>query len=434
MNGDRSRSARPGGPPVILRAEKLIGGGRALAHHDGETWMVAGALPGELVLAQPSRRRAGIVEADTVAVRESPHAARESDPCPHSDRCGGCDWPHITPEAGARLKAVAAADAARSRPVLAATLAQAPIVASPLAYRLRARLHWDPEARRLGFFEVRSQTVTSIPACRILSPDLMTALPSMIESLSRRCPHKVDLEWLQGSRSGDAVAGLRPARGGPPRIDPGWIPPRADIDDAVSGFHSLDRTGEIRGGWGATTVAFDLPLPLTVPIGAFFQGNKHLVRALFERIAELAGTDTDPIFDLHAGVGFLAAAAVSAGARAACLVEPHRVAARAAAFNLPAATVAVGQTAEEFVDNAPDLPAEALVITDPPRSGLTKSLRTRLVHWRPHRVLMLGCDPATWTRDAGFLLDHGYRVRTVELFDLFPSTHHVEILALMERM
>jgi tRNA/tmRNA/rRNA uracil-C5-methylase (TrmA/RlmC/RlmD family) len=47
---------------------------------------------------------------------------------------------------------------------------------------------------------------------------------------------------------------------------------------------------------------------------------------------------------------------------------------------------------------------------------------------------MLGCDPATWARDAGSLSDHGYRPAVVEIFDLFPSTHHLEILALMERV
>jgi tRNA/tmRNA/rRNA uracil-C5-methylase (TrmA/RlmC/RlmD family) len=45
---------------------------------------------------------------------------------------------------------------------------------------------------------------------------------------------------------------------------------------------------------------------------------------------------------------------------------------------------------------------------------------------------MLGCDPATWARDAGHLVSNGYRVTELELFDLFPLTHHVEILALLE--
>jgi len=433
VNPDQFPAKGPDEETAVVRAEKLVGGGRALAHHDGETWMVAGALPGEVVSARATRRRAGIVEAATVEVTGSSHADRDPDPCPHSDRCGGCDWPHIRPEAAPRLKALAAADAARGQPVVAGLLADAPVTTSPLAYRLRARLHWDPVKQTLGFFEVRSQTVTSIPACRILSPDLMAALPSMIESLSRRCPQPVDLEWLQGSTTGDAVAGLRAAKGGPPRIESSWIPDRNELDGNVSGFHSLDRVGEIRGGWGATAVKFDLPIPLTVPLGSFFQGNRHLIGALFNRVAELAGDDWKPMYDLHAGVGFLAAAALSAGSRAAFLVEPHRVAARAAAMNLPTASVAVGRTAEQVVASAANLPEDALVITDPPRTGLTRSLRRDLAAWRPHRILMLGCDPATWARDAGFLLDSGYRIRSVEFFDLFPSTHHVEILAVLER-
>ncbi len=318
-------------------------------------------------------------------------------------------------------------------PVLAALLAEAPIATSPLNYRLRARLHWDPETRRLGFYETRSQRVTSIDSCTILSPELMSAIPSISDVLAGRCPHRVDVEWLQSLEPGDAIAGLRAARGGPVQLDPSWIPDRENLGAAVSGFHSLDRSGEIHAGWGATAVTMDLPTPLRVPIGAFFQGNRHLIRALYQRIADLAGSGPEPIYDLHAGVGFLAAAALANGEREAHLVEPHRIAARAAALNLPAASVAVGQTAENYVGSAADLPGEALVITDPPRSGLTRPLRESLVRWQPRRVLMLGCDPATWARDAGHLVAAGYQVRSIELFDLFPSTHHVEILALLER-
>jgi 23S rRNA (uracil1939-C5)-methyltransferase len=45
---------------------------------------------------------------------------------------------------------------------------------------------------------------------------------------------------------------------------------------------------------------------------------------------------------------------------------------------------------------------------------------------------MLACDPATWGRDTRFLSERGYRLTHVELVDLFPSTHHVEILAVLE--
>lgn len=432
-----SRSSDEGDGPtdqrVDLVAEKLVGGGRAIAHHDGATWMVAGALPGEQVRAEATGRRAGIVEARALEVLSEPHPARLSEPCPQSGVCGGCDWPHVALADGARLKAGAAAEAARSYPDLAQLIASAPIHESDNGYRLRARLHWDGTRKLLGFYRHRSREVVSIAPCRILTPRLMRALPVLEDALANSCGERADVEWLEGSAAGDAVAALRPAKGGPRAIDPAWIPGSEVLGSIVSGFHRLSAAGRVRPCWGATEVSIDLPVPLEVPIGSFFQGNRHLIGPLFERVAELVGGDGTPAFDLHAGVGYLAAAARYAGQRELTLVEPHREAALAARRNLPGAQVVVGATAEAFVAGARSLPPDSIVITDPPRSGLSKALREHLARWRPARILMLGCDPATWARDAGFLSGHGYHPRVVEIFDLFPSTHHLEILALLER-
>jgi 23S rRNA (uracil1939-C5)-methyltransferase len=423
----------PAEEPVEIAAEKLIGGGRALAHHDGATWMVAGALPGERVLAEATKRRAGIIEARTLEVLSGGHPARLQDPCPQTGVCGGCDWPHVDPEAGADLKAAAAAEAARAFPDLAARIASATIHRSADGYRLRARLHWDARQPRLGFYEHRSRTVASLDSCRILSPRLMRALPQITKALSKSCPQHVDLEWLEGTEEGDTVAALRPAKGGPQEIGRAWVPGPKEMDSAVAGFHALSKTGRLQPSWGSTGVSMELPIPLEVPLGSFFQGNRHLIGPLFQRVAELVGSDPAPVYDLHAGVGFLAAAARFAGERDLTLVEPHRDAAKAAGRNLPGARIIVGSTAEAFVAAAGELPPDAVAITDPPRTGLSKELRSHFARWKPHRVLMLGCDPATWARDAGFLSEHGYQPTVVEIFDLFPSTHHLEILALMER-
>jgi len=174
-----------------------------------------------------------------------------------------------------------------------------------------------------------------------------------------------------------------------------------------------------------------LPICLFVPIASFFQGNSHLARWLFDRTAGMIGTRPVPTWDLHAGAGYLAAAAQHAAPRPLQLVEPYRHAARAAQRNLPSARVAAGHTAEAYLDRARVLPQEALVLIDPPRSGLTPQLRLRLGDWHPERILMLSCDPATWVRDTAFLLERGYQLDHLELVDLFPSTHHVEVLALL---
>ncbi len=418
---------------VALSAGKLVGGGRAIAHHNGETWMVSGALPGERVDAILLKRRAGILEGTVVEVLGSPHPARLNDPCPHAPVCGGCDWPHVDPVAGTKLKQQAAAEAARSAPDLARRIGSAPVHGSPLQYRLRARLHWDPGARNLGFFGFRSHDVSPVSHCRILSPTLMSVIPEIAESLARRSARALDVEWLEGSDPAWGIAALRNPPKDRRRLPQRWLPQPDELPPAVRGFHLLDRHGVASQGWGEREVRIDLPIPLTVPVGAFFQGNRHLVGGLFSRVSELVGAGTEATFDLHAGVGFLAAAARSKGERPLLLVEPHRGAAEAAARNLPGARVLGGSTAEEFLEGMESLPQDALVITDPPRSGLSPTVRQALTRQRPQRILMLGCAPDTWARDARELTEHGYSVVALELFDLFPSTHHIEILALLER-
>jgi 23S rRNA (uracil1939-C5)-methyltransferase len=411
-----------------MRAVKLVGGGRVLAHAGGNTWMVRGGLPGELIRARPSRRRAGIVEAETLGIVDDPHPARLDEPCPHASGCGGCDWPHVDPEAGAALKAMVAAEAAARFPTIADRLAVAPVQNSPAAYRLRNRLHWDPRNLVLGFYAPRSRRVSEIRHCRIISPALSDRLSVLARALDGRCPRPVDLEILESA--GTIIAALRPARGGPTSLDPGWLPP-PDICPGIGGFHRLTRGDALVPGWGRHHVRMDLPVPLAVPLGSFFQGNRHLIHWLFQRAAALIGPGTEPVIDLHGGVGYLAAAARWAGRTDLTVVEPHSGSADAARRNLPDARVEP-TNAESFLADNPALSRRSVVVTDPPRSGMTAELRGRLARWRPDRIVMMGCDPATWSRDTAELMAVGYSLTHLELADLFPFTHHVEVVAVLE--
>jgi 23S rRNA (uracil1939-C5)-methyltransferase len=356
-----------------------------------------------------------------------------SQPCPHLAECGGCDWPHVEAAEGAPLKAEVAAEAARQFPALSERLRSAPVQPSPPGYRLRARLHWDPESGRLGFYARRSWRTTDIPACRILSPRLMGCRHLLAAALQQCCPERVDVEWLEDLEGVRAVLALRPERRGPKAVDGGWLPQPSVMASVIDGAHRLTISGQHQPGWGAASVTMALPIELEVPVGAFFQGNRHLARWLFDRVAGLVGGDPAVTWDLHAGVGFLAAAAATASRRELHLVETYRPAGHAARSNLPGAEVAVGLTAEDVLGRRRRLPSQALVLTDPPRAGMSVTLRGILGRWRPERVLMLACDPATWARDTADLLKSSYRLSHLELVDLFPFTHHVEIVALLER-
>jgi len=406
-----------------LTIEAVAGGGRGVARAGGRVWFISGALPGEEVDAELETERAGVIEARTRAVVR-PSLMREKDPCPVAGACGGCDLAHLRRDrTGDALRAILAGALRHAPPELAAAVARAPVVVSPMAWRLRARLHWDPEAKVLGFFSPRSYQAVDISPCRVVSAHLLAALPEMRAALERQRAPVGEVEWLEDLESETAVAGWRGAGN----------PPRAPVA-GLAGWHPVTEAGAVRrGGWGKQGVVMRLPIPLRVPLGAFFQGNRHLVPRLFTRVAELVrALAPAAVVDLYGGVGLLAAAARAGGAERVTVVEAQRAAAHAAAENLPDAAVMPAE-AEVFLA-APPPSAGVLAIVDPPRAGLSPVARRRFAQWAPDAALWLACDPATFGRDAGELFAAGYRLDLLEIWDLFAGSHHAEIVALFRRV
>jgi tRNA/tmRNA/rRNA uracil-C5-methylase (TrmA/RlmC/RlmD family) len=75
----------------------------------------------------------------------------------------------------------------------------------------------------------------------------------------------------------------------------------------------------------------------------------------------------------------------------------------------------------------------ATVVLDPPRSGAGRSVVEGLVTLSPAQIVYVACDPVAFARDAALFAAGGYQVRNLRAFDLFPQTHHVELVALLTR-
>ncbi|KPC91787.1 RNA methyltransferase, partial [Streptomyces sp. NRRL F-6602] len=73
-----------------------------------------------------------------------------------------------------------------------------------------------------------------------------------------------------------------------------------------------------------------------------------------------------------------------------------------------------------------------LIVLDPPRAGAGKQTVARLCSLGARRIAYVACDPAALARDLGYFREGGYRVRVMRAFDLFPMTHHVECVAILE--
>jgi 23S rRNA (uracil1939-C5)-methyltransferase len=74
-----------------------------------------------------------------------------------------------------------------------------------------------------------------------------------------------------------------------------------------------------------------------------------------------------------------------------------------------------------------------VIITDPPRAGMDARVVEAILAASPDRIVYVSCNPATQARDLQ-LMQHQYVVREVYPVDMFPHTHHVENVVLLEKM
>ena len=72
-------------------------------------------------------------------------------------------------------------------------------------------------------------------------------------------------------------------------------------------------------------------------------------------------------------------------------------------------------------------------IVDPPRAGLDKQVIDGILKLDPQMIAYVSCDPSTLARDAGRLINGGYKLKEVTPFDLFPQTYHIESISLFEK-
>ncbi|HTV16262.1 MAG TPA: 23S rRNA (uracil(1939)-C(5))-methyltransferase RlmD [Acidobacteriaceae bacterium] len=417
-----------------LRIEKAIYGGAGLARHEGKAIFVPFTLPGEDVEAHVVQDKGGYATAELDTVAE-PSAQRAAAPCRHFGECGGCHYQHADNATQVALKAGILREAlerARIReiPEIAA------VTGEPLGYRNRIRLHVAANPFRLCYKLRNSHEDLAIGECPIAAPVLQKA----IEAVHRDGASLGLDEWIREIEfftDSDGAAMLvslwtkRPALDAERRLKDLWprllqIVPQA-VGAAVSSAEDgrglsrrLTQIGEgsVRWRMGA--------LEYRVSLGSFFQVNRFLIERLVDLVA--GGEQGVGAWDLYAGVGLFSVplaerfgevtAVESAAGSVRDLHEnlrgtKHRVVALETASFLGRA-VAGGHV-------APDL-----VVVDPPRSGLGRSVTTALGKLRPPRITYVSCDPATLSRDLAALLESGYRLRKMHLVDLFPQTFHLE--------
>jgi 23S rRNA (uracil1939-C5)-methyltransferase len=378
-----------------VRIEKLVAGGDGLARmDDGRVVFVPGVVEGELVEIELSEKKNDFGRGQLLSIIE-PSKNRRVPPCEHvAQGCGGCDWQHIERRIQGQAKLAIVAE----------------------AYARTARLEVDPQLRRLtedarrttvrmvsdssgnlGFRAHESHDIIPVTSC-------MVAHPLLNDFISRPVLEGAGEVTIRvGARTGDIGV---------------W----AHEGKLANGLPAGLKTGE------RATITEKVGEHLfKVSMGSFFQSSPEAAELIVDSVSrrlDNLGIEGGLLLDAYGGVG-LFSLAFSNRFDELLLVESSESACRDAVRNLAECAAVIEQANVDTWEAA----EVDVVIADPSRHGLGKHGSQAIVETGAQTIILVSCDPVAGARDAKLLTDAGYTIGEVEVLDIFPETHHVEVVA-----
>lgn len=415
------------GPPAA--------GGTFVARHEGRVVFVRGTAPGETVTARlledpqdkPDARfwRAEALDVLEAGVDRVPSVWEEAG----VDGVGGAEWAHIALPAQRRIASEVLQELLRragvtSFPIDEVQVEPAPHDADGLVWRTRVRYAVDADGR-VGMRGWRSHSVRPVGE----------------DPLSAQAIRDLRLgEWTApvGTEAVDAVA----PSAGPASIvligrelDPGDVEIPEAWGDADVAVRTARELVPLRGeGTVHERVGERM---FTVSATGFWQSHRRAAELLSEVVeSTLRAPHGGSAWDLYGGVGlFTAVAAEQVGADGQVVsVEGNRRASQLAAENLEDLPQVSTATADVTDWVRARRGGVDVVVLDPPRSGAGAELMGLLATAVRQRIVYVSCEPSTLARDLSVIEKLGWKVVDLRAFDLFPHTHHIESVAVLERV
>lgn len=415
--------------------------------HAGKTLFIAGALPGERVMARQTARSRNFDQAVAVDVLQaSPDRAEPR--CPHFGTCGGCVLQHLTEDKQVMAKQRVLLDNLQRIGHVVPETVLPPLTDASWGYRRKGRFsvrRVDKKGKTLvGFRETDPRFVADLSQCHTVIPEIgmqLEALSALVDSFEAR-REIPQIEFIAGDASPDSSGVALVIR---------HLVPLGEGDRAaLVAFAQQHRFAIFLQPGGITSVhplwpeapqlAFRLPqwdVELQFRPLDFIQVNAGLNQKMIARTLELL--DPQPgerVLDLFCGLGNftlplarVAAEVVGVEGDAGLVQRARDNAARNGIGNADfhAADLSLDQRDAPWMTAGFDK-----LLLDPPRSGADMVLK-QLPLQGLKRIVYVSCHPGSLARDAGYLVnERGWKLRGAGAMDMFPHTAHVESIALFE--
>jgi 23S rRNA (uracil1939-C5)-methyltransferase len=386
---------------VQIFIEKIVNGGYGIGRKNGRVYLVPYAVPGDLLELHPStfgeQGKDGTPFGEIVRIVE-PSPLRAQPRCPVFGLCGGCDYDHMSYQYELTVKRDVLLEDLHRIAGMAREGVKVLRSPSEYGYRNHAYVRLDG-AGRPGFFMKRSHRVVAFPreGCLLLDRRLNEIIAEMPQPL----PMGQGALRIRSNLQGEVFCKGVPGK-------------------------PVDR----RARYQVRDLEFE------IGIDDFFQVNNLLNDRWVQSIEDnLDPEPDDRLLDLFCGSGLIALSlARSLGSVAG--IEANGNAVRNARLNAGRNGV---QNASFFLrDLTQGVTFESLVpagtgplkvVADPPRTGIAGPVIESIARLNPSVIIYASCSSATFARDLGLFRSCGYGMERLMAIDMFPRTHHLEMIA-----
>ncbi len=456
------------GDTLEVQIEKFAHRGRSLTRVDGFVVFIPRAVPGDRMRIRITKSKKSYAEAEPVELLKASDL-RTTPRCIYADACGGCDWQHVSYPAQLEMKEQTVREALRFTGHFNVDKVQVhdPIAADqPFYYRNKMTFTFSPQEEPLpgrtnGSDETKAESflglhprgdheaVLDLHECYLQSP--LSA--RLVNELRDFCRDRDWSAWSPETNSGylrqlivrmpahssDLMVYLTTTRGMPDRLSE----LRSFFQDrfpAVTTFvHSVvdpakKTVKNTRTVFGSGIIREEMSgYRFEIGPRTFFQPNTRQAERLNEIVAEMAAPESDDhVYDLYCGIGALSFVLAPAVGRVTGIeIAPPAVrqAERNAEINeITNCRFIAGDVRQQLSHALQRFGPPDLIVCDPPRAGLDKSVVRQIRRINPNRIVYVSCDPQTQARDLQRLSEQ-YSLECVQPIDMFPQSYHVENVA-----
>lgn len=409
-----------------LTLTTLTYGGDAMGRlDDGRAVFVPFGLPGEKVRVRLREEKKNFARGEIIEILE-PSKERIIPKCKHFGECGGCHYQNLPYEKHLIVKTEILIDQLKRIGKIENPPVK-PMVACPHPWNYRNHVQFHlAEDGKLGYVSplpkgkgagVRGRvlpiTECHLPELQInnLWPQLEFEADTDIERVSIRAGKDDDLMLILESVS--------PAS------------PELEVEAGISVVHLYEEHTVVIAGNDHVVIRV-LDRDFKVSAASFFQVNTGMAEKMVNHLlANLLITQSSTLLDVYCGVGlFSAFFALKCGRVIG--IESSESACEDFEINLDEFdNVDLYEGLAE--DVIPHLKVKPdVILVDPPRAGVERHALDAIIRLNPQMITYVSCDPSTLARDAGRLINGGYKLRDVTPFDLFPQTYHIESISFFE--